>query len=185
MKGKKMRKILTVTGLAAAAISLASLTACGGATKSATPAAHQSASAPSTAPDPPTNAGPANPVPVIKLAGATTSAVYGQTDLYGDRYASGDLLAATIPSPCMGEGSSSTGCDESVDVYTYANAAAQAAGESRNQTSDGSVIISGHLFDLIVYGVQGISGSGTPWEYPVSVATIAARVDGKILVPAN
>jgi hypothetical protein len=124
---------------------------------------------------------PANPVPIVKQAGAKTSAVYGQTDIYGDRYADGDLPGATI-SGCSESYSSTGTCLESVEVYTFATAADQARDQRLNQTADDHVVIAGTLFDLTLYGV---SADGNTWEYPVSEATIAARVHGHVVAPSS
>jgi hypothetical protein len=122
--------------------------------------------------------GPANPVPIVKQAGATTTAVHGDIDVYGDRYAQRDIPGATIPG-CSESFSVTNGakCLESVSVYTYVTAADQANWESQNPPSDSNTVISGHLFDLTLYPV---SADGNTWAYPVSVATVAKRVHGTV-----
>jgi hypothetical protein len=103
----------------------------------------------------------ANPVPILKRTGAATQAVYGQVDIYGDRYASGTLHG------------------EDVLVYTFASPAAERADLQRNSTPrDDQVVILGHLFDVTVEGIQAVSGA---WDYPVSPSVIAARVGGSIV----
>jgi hypothetical protein len=121
--------------------------------------------------------GPANPVPIVKMAGAKTSAVSGQVDVYGDRYAGGDLPGATVPG-CNGAYTDDGKCLEFVQVYTYATAADQAHWESQNSTpSDSNTVISGDLFDLTLYSVIAADGSNV---YPVPVKVIAQRVHGTV-----
>jgi len=58
----------------------------------------------------------------------------GNADLYGGRYASGDLPGATIPGTSFSQQGSA--CVESVTVYTYATAAGQAHGDGLTPTTD-------------------------------------------------
>jgi hypothetical protein len=160
-----MRFIRLAVVLVPALAMAGTLAACGG---SASAAGSSSAVSPSAT----ASVQPANPVTIVKMAGATTPAVYGQVDIYGDRYADGSLPGATIPG-CSESYSDSGGCLESVQVYTYATAADQVRGEQENSTPrDGQVTVKGALFDLTVYAV---SADGNTWVYPVSSATIPSR----------
>jgi hypothetical protein len=175
-------RAITIAALAAASVGIAAGCSAG-TTTVVRPAA--TTAPPSAAAAPAAPAQPANPVPVVKQAGASTSAVYGETDVYGDREVQGDITGATIPgcnfSYSVTDGSTDPACLESVQVYTYAAAAGQATYEDRpgNESSDDAVLISGHLFDVIVYGVS--ADYGNTWKFPVSPATVAARVHGTVI----
>jgi hypothetical protein len=115
------------------------------------------------------------------MAGATTEAVNGQVDIYGDRYADGTLPGATIPGCSESYTDVNHTCLEAVQVYTYATVADQARYDQQNATpTDGNVVIHGAKFDMTV---AGVSVDGVKWVYPVSPATIAARVHGTLATP--
>lgn len=110
-----------------------------------------------------------NPVTILRKAHASTSAVYGQVDVWGDRYAVG-----YYPEDGVAQG-------EQVYVYTFDSAAAQQADLDRNSTpQDGQELIKGDLFDVSVIGMPNLSGG---WSYTVSPAAVAILVGGKVVSP--
>ena len=118
-----------------------------------------------TAPDAGTSppAAPANPVPLLRRAGADVPAgvTAGQVDIYGDRYATG-----TYPG------------GEEITVYTFASVTAERADLVRNGTpQDGRATIVGHLYDIGAVAVQTNSGE---WAWSVPPSVIAKRVHGSV-----
>jgi len=149
--------------LAACALAAGAVAACSGA-----PAPLPRASlAPSVATAPAGQA--ANPVPLLKRSGVPVpaSVTSGEVDVYGDRYATADFPSG-----------------EEVTAWTYPDAAAKAADDARNPVTDSMVQIGGPpgaLWSLTVTGVSGPDATpGNTLAYPVSPASIAARVGGII-----
>ena len=111
----------------------------------------------------------ANPVSILREAHARTSAVYGQADAWGDRYAVG-----YYPEDGVAQG-------EQVYAYTFDSAAAQQADLARSPApQDGQALIEGDLFDVYVIGMPDASGG---WGYAVSPAAIAILVHGRVVSP--
>ena len=106
----------------------------------------------------------ANPVPLLLKTGAKQSQDFPPgTDIYGDRYASGTVDNG----------------NEQVTAWTFASQAAQQADLARNASpSDGSRIIEGNLWAVSVVPVTAMNGDMT---FPVSLASIAGKVGGKVV----
>ena len=85
------------------------------------------------------------------------------TDVYGDRFASGTVDNGS----------------EQVTAWTFASQAAPQADLARNANpSDGSRIIEGNLWAVSVVPVTAMNGV---MAFPVSLASIAAKVGGKVV----
>jgi len=85
------------------------------------------------------------------------------TDVYGDRFASGTVDNGS----------------EQVTAWTFAYQAAPQADLARNANpSDGSRIIEGNLWAVSVVPVTAMNGV---MAFPVSLASIAAKVGGKVV----
>jgi hypothetical protein len=152
-----MGKYLAAAG---AALAVAALAACGSGTPA--PAATVTVTA-TAAVQPAAAATPASPLPSLTETGASTSAVYGETDIEGDRYAVGQYPSG-----------------EQVTVYTFADKAAMDADRARNggyAPTDTNVVVTGRLFSVDVLAVDG--GSGV--EFPVSPQKIAGMVGGTVV----
>lgn len=135
----------------------------------ASPLACSSASSTTAAPPavavPAVAAVAANPVPLLTKAGATLDPgeISGNTDVEGDRYASGSYPGG-----------------ESIVVYTFATAPAQAANLAANGIpGDAHAFIAGRLVNAYVTAVDAASG----YVFTVSPARIAARIGGKVTSP--
>jgi hypothetical protein len=119
-RGNLMTGRGVLSAVAAAALA-ATLSACGTvhAAPSTPPLATAAAAAAQT---------PANPMPILKKTGAVAPAgtVYGLTDVYGDRYASGGAAPDNCGGPC-----------EQISVHTYADAAAHRGPRCRAEGDDG------------------------------------------------
>jgi hypothetical protein len=107
---------------------------------------------------------PANPVPLLLKTGAKQSQnLPPETDIYGDRFASGTVDNG----------------NEQVTAWTFASQAAQQADLARNTNpSDGSRTIEGNLWAVSVTPVTAMNGDMT---FPVSLASIAAKVGGTVV----
>jgi hypothetical protein len=164
-----MRKSLITIGLAAASVAaIAGLTACG----SSAPAGQ---AAPSSAPasQVPVSASPANPVPIVREAGATPTPgeKYGTTVVDGSLDADGTYGGGTNP--------------EFIRVYTLpaGTTGRQLTAQDDIASSDSQTVIVGPSFYIMVQPDQ--PDNGGPGTYPVSPATIAARVHGTVISPAS
>lgn len=120
----------------------------------------------------PAAAAPANPVPVLKATGATPApgTVYGNYDVYGDRYASGSFRGG-----------------EQVIVYTCADEAAFLAEQGRvphPDDSHGVITIPGKLTVISTTGVLDVTTGGQEWGGP-DPAQIALKVGGLVITPQN
>jgi hypothetical protein len=106
----------------------------------------------------------ANPVPLLLKTGAKQSQNFPpETDVYGDRYASGTVDNG----------------NEQVTAWTFASQDAQQADLARNtHPSDGSRTIEGNLWAVSVVPVTAMNGDMT---FPVSLASIAAKVGGTVV----
>lgn len=152
-----MRMTLKVTVALALAVPVLALAACGGGSAASGPQDHQPASAASL-----------NPVSILKKMGVPTSAVYGQVDIWGDRYASGNFPGG-----------------EQVTVYTFADRAAQQADNARNSggaSTDSNVVITGPGWKAVVTGALNLTASGTSTiTFEVSPAMLAQRAGGTVV----
>jgi hypothetical protein len=163
------RSLITTIGLAAAGLAtIAGLTACG----SSAPAGQ---AAPNSAPSSqvPVSASPANPVTLVRQAGATPSLgeKYGTTVVDGSLDADGTLSNGTN--------------GESIGAYTLPAGLTgqQVTAQDGIASSDSQAVIVGSNFYIVVH--PALPDNGGPGTYPVSPATIAARVHGTVLSPAS
>jgi len=120
----------------------------------------------------PAAAAPANPVPVLKATCATPvpGTVYGNYDVYGDRYTSGSFRGG-----------------EQVTVYTCADEAAFLAEQGRvphPDDSHGVITIPGKLTVISTTGVLDVTTGGQEWGGP-DPAQIALKVGGLVITPQN
>ena len=105
----------------------------------------------------------ANPVTVLQLMHVTVppGVSTGQTDVYGDRYASGQFADG-----------------ERVVVYTYATQTAMAAAVARLSTSsDANKLLTGNLFTVTVTGVDAGAGG---ISFPESLVTLSRETGAKV-----
>ena len=161
------------TRIAALAVTALALTGCGTtAAATAAPANQQAPSSP--APSAPAAVTAANPVTIVRQAGATPApgAVHGNTWL------SGLEALGSFSTPYH-----DTWDYEAVTVYTLnpgvSQTGEQAAAAVGAASSDSQVVIVGPDFYMYVTPV----GSGSRPAWPVSPQIIAARVHGTVLAP--
>lgn len=154
-----------------AATALAALAGCGSSGSTAPPAPAATSAAGSGAAAIPGVSTPANPVPLLKAAGATPAAgtVTGQADVYGDRYAAGTIG------------------DEDVRVYTSGSQAAYAENLHRFRPDDSQAVIAVPARNAVVIltaYIDPAKGDGPQWAAGGTPAQVAARVGGQV-VPAS
>jgi hypothetical protein len=123
------------------------------------------------------NAGrPANPVPILRKTGAKQGSMdMVDTDIYGDRFATGSLGGTWVAG--VNEGG------EDVTVWTYSSMAAEQDDLNRNKhPSDGAGAIAGHLWVVSVVPVTSRNGTDS---FPIPLRVIAARVGGRVVNPGS
>lgn len=116
-------------------------------------------------------AAPANPVTIVRQAGATPTPgeKHGKTSADGWLYADGSFTNVK------------DNYNETLMVYTLPAGLTgqQAIAQVGQSTSDSQTLIAGPDFFLYLYPYQG--GSTGASSYPVSPATVAARVHGTVI----
>jgi hypothetical protein len=111
---------------------------------------------------------PANPVTIVKQAGAKVPAgeVKGDHDVFGDRMADGSFTHG-----------------ETITVYTATpDMMSELVSTEGKNIDDGTAMVTGHNFVVMVYaGAQLSDTSADPvYVYPVTAAAIAQRVHGQV-----
>ena len=159
---------------AAAAAALLALAGCGSSGSTAPPSASPAATAPAAGSGDAAIPGvstPANPVPLLRQAGATPApgTVAGEHDAYGDRYAKGTIG------------------DEDVRVYTAAGPAAYQANLATAWHPDDSqavITVPDRNAVVILTAYLDPYKDGPQWAAGGTPAQVAARVGGQV-VPAS
>jgi hypothetical protein len=162
-----VRSIAVGTGSALALVGV--LAAC---SSSSSTSSAVSASAPAAA----AQSGPANPLTIVRKAGATAQPgeVYGSSTAQGWLEGDGSFSASGQPDSNY----------ERVSVYTLPAGITgqQAIAQVGVTSSDSQVLIAGSSFYVFVYPLQNAEGDSV---FPVSPATIAARVHGTVVQPSS
>jgi hypothetical protein len=158
---KTSRKITAaiVAGAATLALALAACSSGAAGTSTPTPAASS----------PPVSTVPANPVALVRQAGATPT----PGERYGTTTAVGLSADGTLPG------------GERITLYTLPadGDGAQAAAKAGATSSDSQVVITGPDFYAFVYPAQNQDTGATSW--PVAPTTIAAHLHGTVQAPAD